>query len=96
MWLKSGGYLIIDQTEALTAIDVNSGKFVGTSSLEETTLMTNLEAAQEVVHQLRLRNMGGIIIIDFIDMEKEVEPRRGAQAALQRPPSRPIGPARTC
>ena len=71
VWLKSGGYLVIDQTEALMAIDVNSGKFVGTSSLEETTLMTNIEAAQEVVHQLRLRNMGGIIIIDFIDMEKE-------------------------
>ncbi|MCO4743663.1 MAG: Rne/Rng family ribonuclease [Proteobacteria bacterium] len=71
VWLKSGGYLVIDQTEALMAIDVNSGKFVGTSSLEETTLMTNIEAAQEVVHQLRLRNMGGIIIIDFIDMERE-------------------------
>ena len=69
--LKSGGYLVIDQTEALMAIDVNSGKFVGTSSLEETTLMTNLEAAEEVVHQLRLRNMGGIIIIDFIDMDSE-------------------------
>lgn len=71
VWLKSGGYLVIDQTEALMAIDVNSGKFVGTSSLEETTLMTNLEAAEEVVHQLRLRNMGGIIIIDLIDMDRE-------------------------
>ena len=69
--LKSGGYLVIDQTEALMAIDVNSGKFVGTFSLEETTLMTNIEAAEEVVHQLRLRNMGGIIIIDFIDMDAE-------------------------
>lgn len=71
VWLKSGGYLVIDQTEALMAIDVNSGRFVGTSSLEETTLRINLEAVDEVVDQLRLRNMGGIIIIDFIDMEKE-------------------------
>ena len=70
VWLKSGGYLIIDATEALTAIDVNSGKFVGSSSLEETTLAINLEAAAEIVHQLRLRNIGGIIVLDFIDMEK--------------------------
>jgi len=71
VWLKSGGYLVIDQTEALMAIDVNSGKFVGSSSLEDTTLKTNLEAVQEVVYQLRLRNIGGIIIIDFIDMDRE-------------------------
>jgi ribonuclease G len=71
VWLKSGGYLVIDQTEALMAIDVNSGKFVGSSSLEETTLQTNMEAVTEVVTQLRLRNMGGIIIIDFIDMDRE-------------------------
>ncbi len=71
VWLKSGGYLVIDQTEALMAIDVNSGKFVGSSSLEETTLRINLEAVDAVVDQLRLRNMGGIIIIDFIDMERE-------------------------
>jgi ribonuclease G len=70
VWLKSGGYLIIDQTEALTAIDVNSGKFVGSSSLEDTTLAINLEAAQEIGYQLRLRNIGGIIVLDFIDMEK--------------------------
>jgi len=69
-WLKSGGYLIIDQTEALTAIDVNSGKFVGKSSLEETTTACNLEAVTEIVHQLRLRNIGGIIVLDFIDVEK--------------------------
>ncbi len=69
-WLKSGGYIIIDQTEALTAIDVNSGKFVGKSSLEETTTACNLEAVSEIVHQLRLRNIGGIIVLDFIDMEK--------------------------
>ena len=71
VWLKSGGYLIIDQTEALMAIDVNSGKFVGSSSLEETTLRINLEAVQEIVYQLKLRNIGGIIIIDFIDMDQE-------------------------
>jgi len=71
VWLKSGGYLVIDQTEALMAIDVNSGKFVGRSSLEETTLQLNLEAVDEVVYQLRLRNIGGLIIIDFIDMERE-------------------------
>jgi len=71
VWLKSGGYLVIDQTEALTAIDVNSGKYVGTSNLEDTTLKINLDAIKEVVYQLRLRNIGGIIIIDFIDMELE-------------------------
>ncbi|NCG20331.1 MAG: Rne/Rng family ribonuclease, partial [Rhodobacterales bacterium] len=66
VWLKSGGYLVIDQTEALMAIDVNSGKFVGTSSLEATPLRIPIEAVDEVAHQLRLRNIGGIIIIDFI------------------------------
>ncbi|MCP4807638.1 MAG: Rne/Rng family ribonuclease [Proteobacteria bacterium] len=71
VWLKSGGYLVIDQTEALTAIDINSGKFVGKSSLEDTTTQINLEAVSEIVHQLRLRNIGGIVIIDFIDMDKE-------------------------
>lgn len=71
IWLKSGGYLIIEQTEALTAIDVNTGKFVGKKNTEETILKTNLEAVKEIVCQLRLRNIGGIIIIDFIDMEKE-------------------------
>ncbi|MCB9690613.1 MAG: ribonuclease E/G, partial [Alphaproteobacteria bacterium] len=71
VWLKSGGYLVIDQTEALMAIDVNSGKFVGSSSLEDTTLRINMEAVDEVANQLRLRNMGGIIIIDLIDMDRE-------------------------
>jgi ribonuclease G len=66
--LKSGGYLIIDQTEAMTTIDVNTGGFVGHRNLEETIFKTNLEATQSIVHQLRLRNLGGIIIIDFIDM----------------------------
>ena len=67
--LKSGGYLIIDQTEALTTIDVNTGGFVGVRSFDETIFKTNLEAAQVIARQLRLRNLGGIIIIDFIDME---------------------------
>jgi len=66
--LKSGGYLIIDQTEAMTTIDVNTGAYVGHRNLEETSLRTNLEAAMAVARQLRLRNLGGIIIIDFIDM----------------------------
>jgi len=71
VWLRSGGYLIIERTEALTAVDVNTGRFVGKRNQEETILKTNMEAVQEVVRQLRLRNAGGIIIIDFIDMEKE-------------------------
>ena len=71
VWLKSGGYIAIDQTEALTAIDVNTGKFVGKRSQEETILKTNLEAVKELVYQVKLRNIGGLIIIDFIDMEKE-------------------------
>lgn len=70
VWLKSGGYIIIDETEALTAIDVNTGKFVGKRNLEDTILKTNLEAAKEIAYQLRLRDMGGIIILDFIDMER--------------------------
>ena len=69
VWLKSGGYLVIDQTEALFAIDVNTGSFTGSSNHEDTIVTTNLEAAVEVVHQLKLRDIGGIIIIDFIDME---------------------------
>jgi ribonuclease G len=70
VWLKSGGYLIVDQTEALTVIDVNTGKFIGKKNLEETIFKTNLEAVREVAYQLRLRNAGGIIIIDLIDMER--------------------------
>ena len=69
VWLKSGGSLVIDKSEALTAIDVNTGRFVGKRDLEETVLKTNLEAVAEVVHQLRFRNLGGLIIIDLIDME---------------------------
>ena len=69
VWLKSGGSLIVDQCEALTAIDVNTGRFVGKRDLEETVYRTNLEAVKEVVNQLRFRNIGGLIIIDLIDME---------------------------
>lgn len=69
VWLKSGGYIVIDHTEALTVIDVNTGRYVGKRNLEETILKTNLEAAKEIAYQLRLRNIGGLIIIDFIDME---------------------------
>ena len=75
MSLPSGGYLTIDKTEALTAIDVNTGRFVGKKNLEETILRTNLEAAEEVVRQLRLRDIGGIIVVDFIDMEEPASKR---------------------
>lgn len=71
VWLKSGGYIIIDETEALVSIDVNTGRYVGKKNLEETIIKTNLEAVKEIAYQLRLRNLGGIIIIDFIDMQKE-------------------------
>ncbi len=76
VWLKSGGYLVIERTEALTAVDVNTGRYVGKKDQEETILRTNLEAADEVVRQLRLRNIGGLIIIDFIDMEKAADRHR--------------------
>lgn len=69
--LKSGGYLIIDQTEAMTTVDVNTGSFVGSRTLEDTVFKTNLEATHAIARQLRLRNLGGIIIIDFIDMQEE-------------------------
>lgn len=71
VWLKSGGYLVIEETEALVVVDVNTGRYVGKKNLEDTILKINLEAAKEVAHQIRLRNLGGIIIIDFIDMEQE-------------------------
>ncbi len=71
VWLKKGGYLIIDQTEALVSIDVNTGRFTGKKNQEDTILKTNIEAAREAARQLRLRDMGGIIVIDFIDMEIE-------------------------
>src|SRR5690606_20822904 len=69
--LKSGGYLMIDQNEAMTTIDVNTGGFVGHRNLEETIFKTNLEAATALARQLRVRNLGGIIIVDFIDMQDE-------------------------
>jgi ribonuclease G len=69
--LRSGGHIVIDQTEALVAIDVNSGSFVASRSMEETGFKTNLEAVREIVHQLRLRNLGGIIVVDFIDMQED-------------------------
>lgn len=71
VWLRSGGYLIIDQAEALTVIDVNTGRFVGKRNLEDTILRANLEAVREVAYQLRLRNIGGMVIVDFIDMETQ-------------------------
>jgi len=80
VWLKSGGYLVFDQAEALTAIDVNTGRFVGKRSQQETMLKTNLEAVDEVVRQLRLRNIGGIIIVDFIDMSRETDRKRVSDA----------------
>ena len=81
--LKSGGYLIIDQTEAMTTVDVNTGAFLGHRNLEDTVYRTNLEAAQAVARQLRLRNLGGIIIIDFIDMG-DVEHRRQVTRQLEK------------
>jgi ribonuclease G len=71
IWLRCGGYIIIENTEALTVIDVNTGRYVGKTDLEETIFKTNMEAVREIAYQLRLRNIGGIIIVDFIDMEVE-------------------------
>ncbi|OGA15349.1 MAG: ribonuclease G [Betaproteobacteria bacterium RIFCSPLOWO2_12_FULL_63_13] len=85
--LKSGGYLIIDQTEAMTTVDVNTGGFVGVRNFDDTIFKTNLEAAQVIARQLRLRNLGGIIILDFIDMENE-DHRRAVLAELQKALSR--------
>ena len=83
VWLKSGGYIIIEETEALCAIDVNTGKYVGKRNLEETVLNTNLEALKEVAYQIRLRNIGGIIIIDFIDMESELNREKVFNALME-------------
>jgi ribonuclease G len=91
VWLKSGGYLVIDRAEALTAIDVNTGRFVGKHNQDETVLKTNLEAADEVVKQLRLRNIGGIIVVDFIDMTREADRKRVSEVlatALKRDKAR--------
>ena len=81
--LKSGGHLVIEQTEAMTTVDVNTGAYLGKHSLEETVFRTNLEAAQVLPRQLRLRNLGGIIVVDFIDMEDE-EHRRQVLRALEK------------
>jgi Rne/Rng family ribonuclease len=83
VWLKSGGYIVINQTEALVAIDVNTGKFVGKSNrLEDTIVRTNVDAVHEIVRQIRLRNLGGIIVVDFIDME-EKKNRQRVMVALE-------------
>ena len=71
IWLKSGGYIVFDYTEALTVIDVNTGRYLGRKDLEDTILRTNLEAVKEIAYQIRLRNIGGIIVVDFIDMERK-------------------------
>jgi ribonuclease G len=92
VFLKSGGSLVIDQAEALVAIDVNTGRFVGKKNLEDTILKTNLEAVQEIAYQLRLRNCGGIIILDLIDMEKEENKKRvynALEEALKKDRARP-------
>jgi hypothetical protein len=92
VWLKSGGYIVIDQAEALVAIDVNTGRYVGKRNLEDTILKTNLEAVVEIAYQLRLRNCGGIIILDLIDMEKDENRHRVYRAleeALKKDRSRP-------
>jgi ribonuclease G len=82
VWLPSGGYVVIDQTEALVAIDVNTGSYVGKQGLEDTILRTNLDAAREIVRQIRLRDLGGIIVVDFIDMEQR-KSRQKLMAALE-------------
>ena len=83
VWLPSGGYIIIDRTEAMTVIDVNTGKHVGKTNLEETVVKTNLEAAQEVARQLRLRDIGGMIVVDFIDMLLEQNKGKVIQAVKE-------------
>lgn len=82
VWLRSGGYLVIDETEALVVVDVNTGKFVGKKDLEDTIFKTNMEAVKEIAHQIRLRDLGGIIIIDFIDM-MEQEHREKVVSSLE-------------
>jgi ribonuclease G len=82
IWLKSGGYIVFDYTEALTVIDVNTGKYLGKRGLEDTILRTNLEAVKEIAYQIRLRNVGGIIVVDFIDMERKDSRESVFQALL--------------
>jgi ribonuclease G len=83
VWLKSGGYINIDFTEALVAIDVNTGRFVGKRNLQDTILKTNMEALKEIAYQLRLRNIGGIIVVDFIDMDSPVDREKVFNALQQ-------------
>lgn len=83
VWLPSGGYIVINQTEALVAIDVNTGRFVGKSQLEDTLLKANLDAVREIVRQIRLRDLGGIIVVDFIDMEQR-KSQRDVMRALEK------------
>ena len=82
IWLKSGGYIVFDYTEALTVIDVNTGRYLGKKDLEDTILRTNLEAVKEIAYQIRLRNIGGIIVVDFIDMERKESRETVFQALL--------------
>jgi len=91
VWLRCGGYIVIEDTEALTVIDVNTGRYVGKKDLEDTIFKTNMEAAREIAYQLRLKNIGGIIIVDFIDMEEEShreEVVRTLQEAVKKDKSR--------
>jgi len=93
VWLPGGGYIVINQTEALVAIDVNTGRFVGKSQLEETLLKANLDAVREIVRQIRLRDLGGIIVVDFIDME-ERKSRRDVLRALEQELQRDRSPTK--
>jgi len=93
VWLASGGYIVINQTEALVAIDVNTGRFVGKKRLEETILAANLEAVREIVRQIRLRDLGGIIVVDFIDME-ERKSRQRVMATLEQELKRDRSPSK--
>jgi ribonuclease G len=93
VWLDSGGYIVINQTEALVAIDVNTGRYTGKKTLEDTILKTNLEAAREIVRQIRLRDLGGIIVVDFIDME-ERKSRQKVMAGLEQELRRDRSPSK--
>ena len=93
VWLESGGYIVINQTEALVAVDVNTGRYTGKKNLEDTILKTNLEAVKELVRQVRLRDLGGIIVVDFIDME-ERKSRQKVMAALEQELSHDRSPSK--
>jgi ribonuclease G len=93
VWLESGGYIVINQTEALVAIDVNTGRYTGKKTLEDTILKTNLEAVKEIVRQVRLRDLGGIVVVDFIDME-ERKSRQKLMSALEQELRRDRSPSK--